>query len=459
MTEASERIVEFRPRRFRRYPDYKDSGVEWLDEIPAHWGVKPVKAALVRNNSGVWGDDFDDDGTIVLRSTEQTVEGHWRIREPARRRLSAREAAAAKLSVGDLVVTKSSGSAHHIGKTSVVDARIAGLNCCYSNFMQCLRVSDEHVPQFFWYFMNCPVARGQLVFLSSTTTGLGNLNGSILGAIRLPTAPRDEQRAIADFLNRETAKIDALVTKKERLIELLHEKRIALITRAVTQGLDPHAPMKDSGVEWLGEIPAHWNVVALRLACHSIETGGTPSVHSVNDQETGHVDWFTPGDFGDNLVLRASGRKLNHEAISLGEVKLFPAGSVFVVGIGATLGKVGLIEEPASCNQQVNILIPRPHVDSVFLANVLLGLGDVLKMMANSATLPILNQQQIGAIHIPIPPTREQRKIASAITTEIHRIGLIRSTARRTIDLLTEYRAALISAAITGKIDVRNEAA
>jgi len=220
--------------------------------------VKPFKALLSRNDGGVWGEDFADDGVIVLRSTEQMVDGKWNIENPARRRLTIREASDARLKVGDLVVTKSSGSELHIGKTSIVDQSVAALNCCFSNFMQRLRVARPNLDRHYWYFLNCPVAREQLIFQSSTTTGLGNLNSSILGSIRVPVAPKDEQQAIASFLDRETAKIDKLIEKKERLIELLQEKRSALITQAVTKGLDPTVPMKDSGVEWLGKIPAHW---------------------------------------------------------------------------------------------------------------------------------------------------------------------------------------------------------
>jgi len=133
----------------------KDSGVEWLGEIPTHWEMKPLKALLTRNDSGVWGEDFDDEGVVVLRSTEQTVEGHWNIQDPARRCLSARAAAAARLACGDLVTTKSSGSQAHIGKTSIVDHEVAALSCCFSNFMQRLRVAAPHMPRFVWYFMNC----------------------------------------------------------------------------------------------------------------------------------------------------------------------------------------------------------------------------------------------------------------------------------------------------------------
>ena len=220
-----------------------------------------------------------------------------------------------------------------------------------------------------------------------------------------------EQRAIADYLDRATARLDALVAAKERLLDLLAEKRRALITRAVTRGLAPNVPLRDSGIPWLGEIPAHWEVTLLRFACCSIETGGTPSIDYVDDPDENSVDWFTPSDFGSDLVLRESVRRLAQEAVSSGEAKLFPAGSVFVVGIGATLGKVGIIEAPASANQQINAMIPRGNVEPHFLAHVLWMLGDTMAAMANSATLPILNQQRMGEIRVPIPPVSEQRAI------------------------------------------------
>ena len=118
------------------YPAMKDSGVAWLGEVPKHWEVARLKSRLRRNDSGVWGDQFSDAGTVVLRSTEQTVTGGWRITAPARIELPLREQESALLEAGDLVVTKSSGSQAHIGKTSLVDSEIAQLRCCFSNFMQ-----------------------------------------------------------------------------------------------------------------------------------------------------------------------------------------------------------------------------------------------------------------------------------------------------------------------------------
>ena len=264
------------PSPSRRYPAYRPSGVECLGDVPEHWKVRPLKAVLSRNDGGVWGDDPDETGTgdtVVLRSTEQTVDGGWAIEAPAVRALSPREQADALLAVEDLVLTKSSGSELHIGKASLVTVEIAELNACFSNFMQRLRVQPGFEPRLVWYLLNCPVGRQQLVFHSNTTTGLANLNGTIIGQVMTPLPPLDEQRAIAACLDRETERMDALVAKKRQLIERLQEYRTALITRTVTRGLppdaaptaglDPSPRLKPSGVEWLGDVPEHWEVKRL----------------------------------------------------------------------------------------------------------------------------------------------------------------------------------------------------
>ena len=456
MTEATDRVEEVRQRRFRPYPEYRDSGVEWLGKMPAHWEAKPAKAALIRNDSGVWGDDFDDDGTVVLRSTEQTMQGGWRIEKPARRRLSTREATYARLCVGDLLVTKSSGSAHHIGKTSIVDEQVAALNCCYSNFMQRLRVSGKHVSQFYWYFMNCPVAREQLVFLSSTTTGLGNLNGSILGAIQTPMAPPAEQRAIASFLDRETAKIDALVARKERLIELLQEKRTGLITRAVTRGLDPNVPMKDSGVEWLGDIPAHWRVGKLKHACERIFVGIAEAATFAYVDEG--VPMLRSTDVRANRVRTEDIRCIDIAFADRLASKQLRTDDIMTVRTG-NAGVSAVVPPAYDGGQCFTLVVSRPTTvnDSRYFCYWLnarpgqeqfrvegLGTAQV------NISVPIVQNAVVC-----IPPREEQVQIANWIEQEVTRWNRLMDRISRAIDHLREFRTALISAAVTGKIDVR----
>ena len=446
-------------RRFKRYPEYKDSGVEWLGEIPAHWEVKPFKAVLSRNDSGVWGEDVADEsrGVIVLRSTEQTVDGRWIIENPAKRRLTVREASEAQLDIGDLVVTKSSGSELHIGKTSIVDRCVAALNCCFSNFMQRLRVAQPNRARLFWYLLNCPVAREQLIFLSSTTTGLGNLNGSVLGAIRVPVAPEAEQRAIAAFLDRETARIDAMVAKKERLIELLQEKRMALITRAVTKGLDPNVPMKDSGIEWLGEIPMHWDVVPLKRLLIRCDYGiseslvGTGDVRVLTMAHIQHGEVIIPelgsvSEIDDDLFLdrhdllfnRTNSREL------VGKVGIFRGSRTDRVSFASYLVR----------------MTARESISPTYL-NFLLNSSGLLDLARSMALLSVnqanLNPTRYTQIRVPQPVRGEQEVITQYLEVAENKVIALIAQVRGAIECLKELRTALISAAVTGKIDVREE--
>ena len=444
------------PSTFPKYPAYKDSRVPWIGEVPAAWEVKPFKWLLDSNDGGVWGDDPTGEGdTLVLRSTDQTVDGNWKLTDPAPRNLSAKERASALLIEGDLVVTKSSGSSLHIGKTTLVTADIAKQGCCYGNFMQRLRVNSSFTPKLAWYVMNNELARAQLDLLSNSTTGLANLNGTLIGEILLPVSTVAEQTQIARFLDHETARIDALIEEQQRLIELLKEKRQAVISHAVTKGLDPTVPMKDSGVEWLGEVPAHWESLTLGRVASSVKTGGTPSDDLPSADIIDGVEWYTPGDFTGDLLLDSSEKRVSAGAVRSGDAKVFPSGSVLIVSIGATLGKVGHIRRPASANQQINAVVPGPRVDGYFLAYSLSVKVNAMRFLSNASTIGIMNQEKTKEIWLSLPPLQEQKLITEFLDKQTSVIDTLIQEAAGGVALLQERRSALISAAVTGKIDVR----
>jgi type I restriction enzyme, S subunit len=423
------------------YPAYKPSGVVWLGDVPEHWEVKRAKGLLVRNDGGVWGEDFDDEGIIVLRSTEQTVDGEWKIVDPAKRRLTPTEYASCRLQEGDLVVTKSSGSSLHIGKTSIVTKQVEAMNCCYSNFMQRLRVKRDAVPRFLWYVLNGQLGREQFDYYSSTTTGLANLNGSIIGNVGMGVPPLDEQKAIAAFLDRETARIDALIEKKRRQIELLQEKRSALISHAVTSGLDPAAPMKDSGIEWLGQIPKHWEVCRLRYLFRNLDYRRVPLSSEVRaDMEktypyygaSGVIDAVEDYIFDEALILVAEdGANLLSRSTPLAFI---------------ATGKYWV-------NNHAHIL--KPSEGPLAYWEGVLRTFDYTPLISGAAQ-PKLTAEDLGTIPLPHPPVEERRQIADVLTSETGTLDAMSNTISDSIEMLREHRTTLISAAVTGKIDVRS---
>lgn len=306
----------------------------------------------------------------------------------------------------------------------------------------------------------CWLAEWFMAELSREAHGstMQHLTADAFGGFPVLLPPTSHQAAIANYLGSEATRLDALVNAKQCALNLLAEKRKAIIATAVTRGLDPKATLRDSGVPWLGEIPAHWEHRNLRSCCTAIQTGGTPAPEFLDYDGDDGLDWLTPSDFSESLVPQRSVRRVAPGALSAGDLKMFPAGTVLVVGIGATLGKVGLLSRPASANQQVNALIPRDDIDSSFLAYEMSVLTELLRVSANTATLPILNQQRMGDVPILVPPLGEQQPIVEHIVCQTAKLDAVRSATERTIALLKERRAALIAAAVTGQLDLRTAA-
>jgi type I restriction enzyme S subunit len=438
---------------FPRYPKYKDSGVEWLGQVPAHWEVKRLRFAAELNPSKSEVADLDremrvsflpmeaigDDGTLSLENEKTIGEletGYTYFRD------------------GDVTVAKIT-PCYENGKGALMRGLANGIGFGTTELIVA-RPMPEHVTGPYLHYL----------FISPDFRAIGesHMYGAG-GQKRVPDAfvrnfatafpPVSEQTAIAEFLDRETGKIDELVAEQRRLMELLKEKRQAVISHAVTRGLNPAAPLKPSGIEWLGDVPTHWEVMTLRRCATYVQTGGTPSSEPPSaDLEEGLV-WFTPGDFGDALRLTASTRKISPAVVASGEAKVFPPRSVLVVSIGATLGKVGFAEEASSANQQINAVIPNERIDGYFLAYSLLVKAEVMRFLSNASTIGIMNQEKTKDIWIAVPPSTEQAGIAAFLDSELAKLDTLTAEAQRAIALLQERRTALISAAVTGQIDVR----
>lgn len=452
--DASAELPQTPKRRFRPYREYRASGFAWLDDVPTHWSVRRLKTGLSRNDGGVWGEDDDPDGTIVLRSTEQTVNGGWSIESPAKRQLSPTERQAALLRCGDLVVTKSSGSQLHIGKTSIVTAEVEAMECCFSNFMQRLRANSATEPRFVYWLLNSPVGREQLAYGSNSTVGLANLSSSIIGGIWMSFPPLPEQRAIAAFLDRETAKIDSLVAKKRRLIELLREKRTALISHAVTKGLNPAAPMKPSGIDWLGDVPEHWEAKRLRFLGEAI-LGLTYEP----------TDVTAPGD--GTLVLRSSNISAGRIVLDDNVYVTTPiprelrtrAGDILICsrnGSRALIGKCARLDESvAGVTFGAFMTIFRSEASAYLFYVLNSPIFDYQSGAFLTSTINQLTLSNLKNMEAPIPPPQEQAEIVAFLDQKTAALDRLRDRIQAAIDQVVEYRSALISAAVTGKLDVR----
>jgi type I restriction enzyme S subunit len=266
--------------------------------------------------------------------------------------------------------------------------------------------------------------------------------------------PISEQSAIATFLNRETAKIDALIAEQQHLIELLQEKRQAVISHAVTKGLNPDAPMKDSGVEWLGEVPEHWEVGQLRRFTKTVKTGRTPDESDFIEHDD-FIPWFTPSSFNDATLTLEATKHVSIESVNEGRANIFSKDAVLVVGIGATLGKVGIPGDECSGNQQINAIESSGKLIPRFLGLFLSAAQEQMRISSNASTLGIMNQQKTKELVINCPPLVEQEQIIFHTEKALRGMLEMSEQCHRVVELLQERRSALISAAVTGQIDVR----
>lgn len=447
-----------KPRRFKPYPASKDSGVEWLGEVPAHWEVRRLRSTVASCQNGVWGGEPDGvhDIACVRVADFNRVAFRVDIEEPTMRSIDPAVVTARGLRRGDLLLEKSGGGENQpVGAVVLFDHEVPAV--C-SNFVARVVIADGHDPRYHAYLHAALYAQRINTRHIKQSTGIQNLDSSLYLSEATGFPPEPEQRAIAAFLDREMARIDGLVAKKERLVELLQEQRTALITRAVTKGLDTIVPLKDSCVEWLGAIPAHWSVKPFTK--YVIEKadyrGKTPAktasgvfLVTAKNVRTGWIDYecsqeFVAEDEYSEIMRRGLPRK--------GDI-LFTT--------EAPLGNVALVdrEDIALAQRIIRFRMDAKHFDSHFALFAMMSdyFQSQLLTLSTGSTAEGLKASKLSMLWLIAPPAIEQRAIGAFLERETTRIDALIAKVREAVYHLTELRAALISAAVTGKIDVRNE--
>ncbi|MCR1319140.1 restriction endonuclease subunit S [Enterobacter soli] len=430
--------------QFKEYPSYKNSGVEWLGDVPSDWEQKPIWSLFKRVKRTNQPDErllsvYRDYGVIPKDSRD---DNHNRASEDLTPYQLVRP--------NDLVINKMKA-----WQGSIAISEIQGIvSPAYYIYTP---KKDYHSKYIYFLIRSAYYIQSYKNYSKGIRVNQWDLESESFIHINLLLPTINEQQKIVSFLDQETQKIDTLIAKQEKLIELLEEQRKSVISHAVTKGLDPNAPMKDSGVEWLGDVPSHWEVVKLRWITKGINTGGTPSIYLPTvDYDADYIDWFTPSDFKGDFHLRNSQKKVNPQAVVGNDLKIIPENSLLLIGIGATLGKVGYITDKASSNQQINYLLPNKNkAELIFLIYYLFACNQYVKNMASASTLAILNQQKMGDILVSLPNLPDQKKIVDFLEFENVKFNDLISKQQALIEKLKEYRASIISHAVTGKIDVR----
>jgi type I restriction enzyme S subunit len=452
------------PSTFPQYPEYKDSGVEWLGEVPAHWVVGPLRWYATIQGGVAKGKSYSDDTLTVdlpyLR-VANVQDGHVDLSSVNTVTVALSEVDRYRLQPGDVLMNEG-GDNDKLGRGTVWQGEIA--DCLHQNHVFAIRPNQYLLPYWLSMFTRSSAARSYFYLYSKQSTNLASISSSNVMSCPLPLPPTAEQREILSFLDNETARIDALVEEQQRLIELLKEKRQAVISHAVTKGLDPDVPMKDSGVEWLGEVPAHWRITRVKHIVHTVEQGWSPQCE--NSPVESESEWG---------VLKVGcvnhGRFVSQENKKLPD-NLSPRLDLCIKADDVLISRANTRELVGSCavpavsypnlmlsDKLFRLRVRETVADPRFLA-FFMGAPQTrqqIELEATGASSSMLNIGQSTVLEMPFPcsPLEEQAKIRDEIIKQTWSLLDLAGQALELQKRLEERRSALISAAVTGKIDVR----
>jgi len=439
---------------FPRYPKYKDSGVEWLGEVPEHWDVRRLRqiGPLLKGCGGS-REDVVETGVPCVRYGDLYTTHAYMIRQARTCVTEERAADYFPIRRGDVLFAASGEDLAEIGRSAVV---LVDERACCGGDLVVLRRDVGVVPEFMGYACDCWVAKAQKASMGRGTT-VKHIYPDELKRLLLALPPRPEQTAIASFLDHETSKIDGLIAEQQRLIELLQEKRQAAISHAVTKGLNPDAPMKDSAIEWLGEVPEHWEVRRISSLSTKITNGYVGPTRDIL-ADSG-VRYLQSLHIKNNRIAFNDPYFVSEEWSKAHAKSILQEGDVLIVQTG-DIGQVAVVpKEYEGCNCHALIIVApvREAIEGDWLGWVLnseYGFHSLLAIQTG-ALHPHLNCGDVKDVWIPIPPLREQRDIVACVLERSGSMDSLITEAQAAITLLQERRSALISAAVTGQIDVR----
>lgn len=436
----------------KRYPTYVPQTAEWFTEVPLGWEVKPLKAVAKAlpggtpdtENQDFWGDSNSGVAWAAISdmSSSDSVFS-------TKRSLTSAGLASTRLTVGEpgtvlFAMYASVGEVSQLAIRSAWNQALLGL------------VPRDGVVTARYLFYALKNSRGQLPFLYRSNTQ-NNLNAQQVAGIKIPVPPLDVQQQIADYLDEQAAKVDLLIEKQERLIATLAERRQAVISLTVTKGLSATSPMKDSHVRWVGSVPIHWGVGNIRRFA-SMRTGHTPSRSHPEYWQDCTIPWFTLADVwqlrGGRKYLGDTAGSISAVGLSNSAAELLPEGTV-VLSRTASVGFTGIMPIQMATSQDYWNWVCGPDMKPEFLWYQFYAMRPYFASLVQGSTHKTIYQADAAAMSITAPPLHEQAQIIEYLDRETAHTDALAAKAREMIDVLKERRQALISAAVTGKIDVR----
>ena len=437
----------------KTYEKYKDSGIEWIGEIPENWGIKKIKhRCYVKARVGWKG----------LKSTEFLTEGYsylvtgsdfkndtvdWKeCYHIDKKRYE--EDPFIQLQEEDLLITKDGT----IGKLAIV-SELDKPACLNSGIFVIRSINEDFKTSFLFWILKSKIFT-QFNDYTKYGSTIQHLYQNVFVEFSFPFPTKEEQITIAKYLDKKTAEIDQLIADKEQLVALYQEEKTALIKQAVTKGINPDVKLKESGIEWLGDIPEHWFIKKLNWCFDTIGSGTTPKAGNQDYYFNGTHNWLLTGDLNDGEIHKTT-KKITDKALNdYSSLKEYGENSVVIAMYGATIGKLGVLKIPTTVNQACCVLSEPTHLNYDFAFFLLLSARQEIINMSYGGGQPNISQELLKQFKVQVPPKEEQTEIVQHIEKESTRIDAKIAKAEKYINLLTEYITALISEVVTGKVKV-----
>ena len=445
--------------RYKPYPAYKDSGVEWLGKVPEGWEVKRLRHVASFKNSNVDKKTYEDQISVKLCNYTDVYYNELITKNlsfmPST--ASANEIEQFSLKKGDVIITKDSGNKLEIGVPALVSEEIDGIVCGYH--MTIIRCDNFDTARILHRILQSRPTKAHFLVKALGVTIYG-LSQDAIADTSFCLPPGTERRKIADHIDHETSFIDTLIQKNTRLMELLKEKRSALITHAVTKGLDPNVKMKDSGVEWIGEVPEGWEIRPVKHL-YNARLGKMVQPQQKSDEEI--------------LVPYHRAQTVQWERVDYDQVEQMWANPAEVVTYSLEEGDLLICEGGDVCRAALFNQVKHERVifqNSIHRVRSVDGnhpewilrlmqhvrSSEWIDVLCNKNTIVHFTSEKLASLECPHPPPTEQAKILIALRSETASIDALIAKTKLSIDILKERRSAFITAAVTGQIDLREAA-
>lgn len=441
---------------YPRYARYKDSGVEWLGEIPEGWELQKFRYLFSFGRGlSITKEHLQETGIPCVNYGEIHSKYGFEV-DPEKHNLKCvsndylATSTNSLLQYGDFLFADTSEDISGSGNFTYLNSHekvFAGYHTVIA------RPGNASSSRYMAYLFDSVPFRSQI---QTRVKGVKvfSITQAILKDALLWLPPKEEQNRIVNFLDQKTTAIDTAIAKKQRLIELLKEQKAILINRAVTRGLNPEVPMKDSGVEWIGEIPAHWKVVKLSYIA-KIDTGATPD-RTNHQYWKGSIPWIKTGEVNYREIFDAE-ECITEMGLQNSAAKIAPVGTILMAmyGQGVTRGRVAILGVPAAYNQAcAAIQVNNDIVYNKYIYSYFQAVYSFFRDSGNETSQMNLSSGYISTLKVPVPPIDEQIKIHQQCNHIISQLDSLMHIQQQQVNKLNEYKQTLVAHAVTGKIKV-----